>query len=152
MVWDALEGVRLERGYERVHTMTDYYDGPRKGIADFEGRPYLYESEWDELVDEYALAFRLSPVEPRLFGLALESWSIWRSWETAFYDGRATQDTHPALPEDRTRSDELHRILESELRIDAGNCIRAHGDFKAFDDSAWNGVGGRPLQVRWTRR
>lgn len=131
--------------------MTDYYDGPRKGIADFEGRPHLYESEWDDLADEYAFTFKLSPVEPRLFELALESWSIWRRWETAFYRGRTTVKTHPALPEERTRSVELKRILDGELRIDEGQCVRAEGDFKAIEDPEWNGLGWRPLQVRWTR-
>jgi hypothetical protein len=132
--------------------MTDYYDGPRKGIADFEGRPHLYESEWDDLADEYAFTFRLSPVEARIFDLALELWNIWRRWETALYEGRATPDTHPAVAEDRTRSDELHRILGSELKIDDANYVRADGDFKALDDPKWNGLGWRPLQVRWTRR
>jgi hypothetical protein len=28
--------------------MTVYYDGPRKGIADVDGRPHFYESEWDD--------------------------------------------------------------------------------------------------------
>jgi hypothetical protein len=91
-------------------------------------------------------------VEPRLFELALESWSIWRRWETAFHEGRATQETHPALPEERTRSDELNRILDTELRIDEANHERARGEFKAFDDAEWNGLGWRPLQVKWTRR
>jgi hypothetical protein len=40
-----------EAGYERVHTMTDYYDGPRKGLANFEGMPHLYEAEWDDQAD-----------------------------------------------------------------------------------------------------
>jgi len=30
--------------FEKVHTMTDYYDGPRKGIADFAGQPHFFES------------------------------------------------------------------------------------------------------------
>jgi hypothetical protein len=142
----------LEPGYERVHTMTDYYDGPRKGIADFEGRPHFYESEWDDRTAEYAITFRLTLVDPHLFELALESWSIWRRWETAFHQGRATQSTHPALPDEKTRSDELHRILNSELKINEGNCVRAQGEFKPLDHQEWNGLGWRSLQVRWTRR
>ena len=141
----------VETGYERVHTMTDYYDGPRRGIADFEGRPHLYESEWDDRADNYASTFRLTPVEPRILGLALESWGIWRRWETAFYQGRTAQETHPALPEERSRSDELHELLERELKIDEHHYIRAHGDFKTLDDPEWSELGWRPLQVKWTR-
>jgi len=29
--------------WDRVHTVNDYYDGPRRGIADVDGVPYIYE-------------------------------------------------------------------------------------------------------------
>jgi hypothetical protein len=141
----------LEPGYERVHTMTDYYDGPRKGIADFEGQPHLYESEWDDVADDWASTFKLSPVEPRLFALAMEAWGIWQRWEAAFHRGQATRDTHPALPEERSRSDELGQILDRELRTRDHGYVLARGDFKPLDDPAWSGAGWRPLQVRWER-
>lgn len=141
----------LEPGYERVHTVTDYYDGPRKGIADFEGRPHLYESEWDDTGDEWDPLFKLSPVDPRLLALALESWAIWRRWETAFHEGRTTRDTHPALPEERSRSDELDEILDRELKTVAHGVVLARADFKSLDDPSWSGFGWRPLQVRWER-
>ena len=146
------QGSPLGPGYERVHTMTDYYDGPRRGIADFDGRPHLYESKWDDFGDEYAFTFRLSPVEPRLFELALESWAIWRRWETAFHGGKTTQDTHPALPEDRPRHEELERVLVADLKIDARQAVRATGEFKQLSDPAWSGLGFPPLQVKWTVR
>jgi hypothetical protein len=141
----------MKKVYERVYTMTDYWDVPRRGIADFEGKPHLYESEWDREADDYAPTFRLSPVDPRLLSLAMESWRIWRRWETAFYQGKTTQQTHPALHEDKARSDELHYILDCELRINEHNYERAYGDFKVVDDPEWNRIGWRPLQVRWTR-
>lgn len=141
----------LETGFERVHTMTDYYDGPRRGIADFEGVPHLYVSEWDDGADIDANTFKLSPVEPRVLALALEAWAIWRRWETALHEGRTTAKTHPALPEERSRSDELEQILERELKIDEHNYVRVQGDFKPLDDPAWSGLGWRPLQVHWTR-
>lgn len=132
--------------------MTDYYDGPRKGIADLDGRPHLYESEWDDIGDDYAFTFRLSPVTPDVFALAMESWGIWLRWETAFHRGHTTQDTHPALPDDRARFLELEPLLEAELKIDDANHVRAQGDFKPFPSPEWSGVGFVPLQVKWTRR
>jgi hypothetical protein len=39
--------------------MTDYYDGPRKGIASFQGSPHVYESEWDDLSGGDGTLFRL---------------------------------------------------------------------------------------------
>ena len=40
--------------FERVHTMTDYYDGPRQGVADYQGHPHAYHCEWSEDDDSYA--------------------------------------------------------------------------------------------------
>lgn len=34
--------------FETVHILTDWYDGPRRGIADYRGRPHLFESEWSD--------------------------------------------------------------------------------------------------------
>jgi hypothetical protein len=131
--------------------MTDFYDGPRRGIADLDGRPHYYESEWDEFAHEYAITFRLSPVAADVFASAIESWRIWLRWETAFHTGQTTQDTHPALPEDRARFLELETVLEANLKIDDANHVRAHGEFKAFPTPEWSGVGFVPLQVKWTK-
>ncbi len=136
--------------FERVHTMTDYYDGPRGGIADFEGQPHLYESIFNDDADDYTDIFRLSPVSQDLFRLALEDWQNWLRWETAFHNGRTTRDTHPALPADRRRHDELDAILKDRLVIDDSNCFTANGEFRVRDDPDWSGRGFRPLEVKWS--
>jgi hypothetical protein len=138
-------------GFELVYTMTDYYDGPRRGVADYVGMPHLYESEWDDLKDDYAFTFRLSPIGPDVLKAELEAWAIWRRWETAFHQGLATIDTHPALPEDRARYDELALFLADHLQIDDAKVIRAHGEFEAREDPDWSVLGFGSLQVRWTR-
>ena len=136
--------------FEKVHTMTDYYDGPRRGIADFNGRPHFYDSEWDDLDDDYAFTFKLTPVPPEVFALALEAWAIWRRWETAFHDGQTTTETHPALPADRCRHDEISAILASRPVTDPTSRVRAHAEFRRAEEPSWNGRGWPPLQVRWT--
>lgn len=141
----------LKPGFELVYTMTDYWDGPRGGIADYQGAPHLYQSEWDDLQDEYASTFRLSPIGPDVLKAALEAWEIWRRWETAYYQGLTPHNTHPALPEDRARHEELNAFLEDHLQIDEANYIRAHGEFEAWEDPQWSGLGFASLQVRWTR-
>ena len=136
--------------FERVHTMTDYYDGPRRGVADFAGQPHLYESTFDNDADNYIDIFRLSPVAQDVFALALEDWQIWPRWETAFHNGHTTQDTHPALPDDRCRNNELDAILKERLLIDDANFFTARGEFRVRDDPDWSGVGFRPLEVKWS--
>jgi|SRR5438067_10799486 hypothetical protein len=105
------------RPFERVHMLTDYYDGPRQGIADFNGAPHLYESFWDESQEEFSEVHELRPVDAETFRLALEDWDIWMRWEDAFYAGQTTIDTHPALPPDRERHLEIAAVLPS--RFDA---------------------------------
>lgn len=125
---------------ETVHTMTDYYDGPRGGVADYLGRPHIYESEWSDSEGNYADTFLLSPIENDLLGLAVEDWEIFLSWRRAFEAGKATRDTHPALPEDRERHREVERLLEGRLEIDKKSALRANGQFEMVGDQ---------LMARW---
>lgn len=54
--------------YERVYRITAYYDGPREGIADFEGKPHLFRSERDYGANVF---FYLTPLSEELFQLAM---------------------------------------------------------------------------------
>ncbi len=102
--------------YDTVHTMTDYYDGPRRGIADVSGRPHVYTSTWADIdTDEEEDVFELHAIDAETLSLALESWAIWLRWEEAFHDGQTNLHTHPALPEDRARRDELDAALEQRF-------------------------------------
>jgi hypothetical protein len=96
-------GVNASAEFEIIYTMTDYYDGPRAGIASFHGIPHLYQSLFDYTHDDWTDIYLLKPIDEATFRLALEDWEIYKRWETARMNGQATIDTHPALPEDRLR-------------------------------------------------
>jgi len=131
--------------------MTDYYDGPRGGIADFEGRPHIYNSVLDDLRDGYTDTFLLMPIEEDLFQLALEDWAIWCRWEDAFHTGKATPETHPALPQDRARHEELKRLIGDRLAANPALSVRAHGEFRSGPPSTLRRSGLHDLEVRWTK-
>jgi hypothetical protein len=118
---------------ELVHTMTDWYDGPRRGVADFEGKPHYYECPWyagiDAGSDELPGDYLLTPLDAESYRLALEDWAIWERWEAAFDAGTVTLTTHPALPEDRTRHDEIEELLRTKLVTNTQLCQRAKGVF-----------------------
>jgi hypothetical protein len=80
---------QLKPEYERVFTVTEYYDGPRKGIASFLGVPHLYECLFDEEKDGFSDQFLLTPIDTETFQLAMEDWSIWQRWEVAFKTGKS---------------------------------------------------------------
>ena len=39
---------------ETVHTITDHYDGPVRGIANYRGRPHYYQRQFDDEADEWS--------------------------------------------------------------------------------------------------
>jgi hypothetical protein len=122
------ENTNVANEFEVVHTMTDYYDGPRGGIADYRGRPHIYESQFQESPDGTDV-FLLQPVDDETFRLAMEDWAIWCRWERAFHNKQTTEETHPALPVDRARHDELEKMLASRLSIKPDTGLRVRGRF-----------------------
>src|SRR5438874_250724 len=85
-------------GYEVVHTVTDYWDGPREGVANYEGQPHYYKCLFDEQTDEWSNIFVLRFLDKETFDLALEAWSIWLRWEAEYHKGKVNLESHPALP------------------------------------------------------
>ena len=130
--------------FEPVYTITDYYDGPRGGIAEFGGKPHTYESYWLDVGDDPTEdIFRLAPVDEETVRLACEDWEIFRRWDAAFRAGQTSESTHPALPDDRTRYEELARLLEGRLTTNGAGTFCARAQFRA--NEPWD------LQVEWTR-
>ena len=140
-----------ETEYETVHTVTDYWDGPRGGIADYNGKPYLYQSNFDDTADEWSDTFLLRSVDASVFAMALEDWEIWLRWERAFHEGRTTIETHPALPEDRQRHTELKTELDKHLTVDLTTAeVIARAKFRAMNDYDVQRPGfNQPLLVSW---
>jgi len=104
--------------FEDVFTETDYYDGPRKGVANFCGSPHFYDCVFSDKRQDYTNHYRLTRVSADTFQLALEDWAIWLRWEKAFKAGQTTLETHPALPQEAARHIEIDRILAVQLRTD----------------------------------
>lgn len=143
----------MEGTFERVHTVHDYYDGPRGGFADFGGMPHAYRSIWRDDVDSWdAERFELSPVSAEQMAIVMEDWAIWCRWEEALYAGMADESTHPALPADRARHDELAPRVEAALEIDPARRRIARGEFRAEETPHPPGPPTRRarLRVRWT--
>jgi len=125
--------------YEAVYTITDWYDGARSGVADLNGKPHYYETHWDEGEDDWSEIYLLKPLDAETFALAMESWEIWLRWERAFKEGKTTQETHPALPEERQRRNELEKILAERLVVSPETSVQATAEF-AY---------GEPTKVKW---
>lgn len=135
--------------------MTDYYDGPRGGIALFHGKPHLYESkfldfernaEGEYLEEDH---YYLTLIDDTVLQLALEDWEIWLRWEAAFHAGLTDTSTHPALPPDRSRHEILKPLLSSALLTKKDDAIVAKAEFRAIPNSRPEGCFLK-LEVAWT--
>lgn len=137
------------RPFEPVYTMTDYWDGPRAGLASFDGRPHAYASRFDEAKDDYEDVFELRPVDDETLQLALEDWQIFLRWEEAYRAGKVTLDAHQTLLEDRARHQELAGVLGERLAALPGPVTLARAVFRPAPGQTGAGR-GRAVEVQWT--
>jgi len=123
---------------EKVYTVEDYYDGPRGGIANFNGKPHIYECLFDYLEDEYSNGFKLMEISEETLQIALNSWDLWIKWDSKQNKTKEEMDSHPVLPEDRNLFNQLSTELEIRLKIDDSKAIIADGTFESIE-KGWNG-------------
>jgi hypothetical protein len=137
-------------GFEEVFTVTDYYDGPRKGVANYHGQPHFYDCIFAEQGQDYSNLYRLTPVSQELFLLALEDWAIWKRWERAFH-GEVDHTAHPALPSERDRHLLIQSQLDERLQTDVEQCIVCSGAFANAGDGVSTPGILVDLVVRWAK-
>jgi hypothetical protein len=145
-----MSAAELKPDHEEVFTVTEYYDGPRQGVANFKGQPHFYDCVFDEGRNDYSNLFALTPVSAHIFDLAREDWAIWERWEAAFYAGNTTRESHPALPQDRVRHEEIRAILGSALKTNKETCTVQAGLFEVLGSPTLPKGVIRPLKVKWT--
>jgi hypothetical protein len=146
----------MGRTFESVHTVNEYYDGPRLGVADFDGRPHVYRSLWlDAVDDDDDCLFALAPISPEAFAAVVEDWTIWRRFEHAYHHGQVQWSGEDAdwgaLPEDGTRHRQLAQAVEAALVIDESLRHLARGAFRAkgTPEPAHRVSTMHPLEVLW---
>jgi hypothetical protein len=110
----------------------------------------LYECIFDEDANGFSDLFRLTLIDSEILRLALEDWDIWRRWEAAFHLGLADRSTHPALPHESRRHEELKRILDKSLVTDPERAVTRIGEFKVLSNPALPTGVLRQVQVTWT--
>ena len=110
----------MSRPFEAVHTIAEWYDGPRAGAADYDGAPHWYRSvyldtaEWSPDEDR----FELTPLTPEALAWEREHTEIFERWDAARRAGTILwedDETFGALPEEMDRYHDLARLLEEYL-------------------------------------
>ncbi|MEH6418723.1 hypothetical protein [Pseudomonas sp. CGJS7] len=116
--------------YEPIHMTWDYDDGPRAGIADFQGQPHYFACAFDSEHPQYAEAFTLTPLDEETFGWAREHWAIWRHWEAEVHAGRQTPESHPKYGHYDPRYNELEALIDGGIDRLAARATLRHGRFR----------------------
>lgn len=129
--------------WNRVETVEDYWDGPRRGYAFMDGGLVFYDCIWSEEEDAFSDQFFVKPVSADLLVIVRERWSIWQRWERAFTAGETTKDTHPALPADKERNLELRSLLSRVEESTPAGTKKVNGEFRRLSDEAGS------WQVQW---
>jgi hypothetical protein len=132
---------------DNVYTF-DWYDGPRSGVADYNGQPYFFESQWVDVGSVDKDWYMLSPIPKALFEQEVEYWKLWKKYEAAYAAGEIGPEHHPFLLLDRPRGDELLQKLQCQLKIDIENHLIAQAQFSPIDEQTRQTV-GIEMQVRW---
>ncbi len=140
-------------GPERVAMIWDKWGGPLEGIADYKGAPHCFWLLFDTANDDWSEVYLLHPLNEDTLTLALEQYAIFLRWRRKFDDGIATLGSHPVLPQERQRFDEITDVLYNRLRFTPDHCIAAVGRFCTHPSGYPAGPGQRyltDLAVCWT--
>lgn len=119
---------------DRVLTIQDYYDGPRLGIAEWNGVPHIYEAEFDHSGDAYGDTYFLSPVDPHLLELVMEDWDIWLRWQAARERNEVAAEPWGILAVDVERSAVIKAVIGDRLKSDPLQRSRLRAMFNSGTD------------------
>jgi hypothetical protein len=129
---------------ERVLQIWIYHDGPRTGLALFNGLPHYFECIFDEDIDEFSDIFELYPVGDEFLELTKEQDKIFREWESRFHKGLASRETNPDHRGVNPKYDELDDLLDNAVAKLKPLANRYVPKFEALPDLAHPSPGIAP--------
>jgi len=134
---------------EHVYVENEWYDGPRAGVADVNGMPHRFTSQWDEVEDEYLGTFLLWPVAPAELALEQEQWAIFVSWNDQYEAGSVGSNTHPGHVGTNARWDEIEAHLASKRKSVPPTAKRATVQVFPLEREQRYALSGPDYQLSW---
>ena len=135
--WD--EEQLIADGFERVYAESEWYDGPRVGLADVKGKPHYFQNDAYDHADE-ADEYQVWPAGKATVELEREQWAIFARWNERREASEVGSESHPGRGGIDPRYDELELLLTphrqapddarrvvGELRFEAGARYRVEG-------------------------
>ncbi len=117
---------------EKVHVENDWYDGPRKGVADFQGKPHRFIAKYEN-EKGYLDEFTIFPVSEAELELEIEQWKIFVEWNKKYETGESSTDSHPGNGGVCKRYDEIEQLLQSKRNEYPESGLTAKAEFVRID-------------------
>ena len=135
---------------EKVYVENDWYDGPRRGIANYNGLPHRFVANFDELkgCDD---TFKIFPVTEEELSLEIEQWKIFVEWNNKYELGEVGTDTHPGHGGINKRWDEIEGVLSPKRNHIPSNALEANANFTQNEQSNRYDLSGPSYGVVWNR-
>lgn len=92
LVTDAGDGT-----FEPVLSYLGWWDCPRSGVALVHGKPYYFDCQFSEELDDYPEQFRLWSIAGDDLQDELDAWQMWAAWREK-YDSGLRPGPFPADP------------------------------------------------------
>ncbi len=134
---------------EHVFVENEWYDGPRAGVANVNGRPHRFVSQWDEQDDELLGTYLVWPVEEDELALEQEQWRIFSEWNKQYVAGRLGSETHPGHPGTDGRWDEITLQLASRRETVPSTARRAKAQMVHLEQEQRYALSGPGYQLAW---
>lgn len=135
---------------EKVYVENDYYDGPRAGVADVNGIPHRFVSNFDRDAGDWSDTFTLFPIGPDMLGLEREQWRLFVAWNRRYESGEVGVQTHPGHGGIDPRWDALEALLVESRRSIPTGARQAHAEFVRNDREERYSEEGPCYSVQWT--
>jgi hypothetical protein len=106
------------------------WDRPRRGVALKGDQLVYFECRYDEAEDDYSPEYGVKPISRDLLPPIAERRAIFNRWSDALHAANTKIETHPALPVDRARWDELGGMIDPEMKMDWSTAPLARPKFR----------------------
>ena len=135
---------------EKVYVENDWYDGPRSGVADFEGKPYRFQANFDDLKG-FEDTFKLYPISEEELQLEIEQWCIFVEWNKKYEAGEVGTETHPGHKGINKRYDEIQKLLKNKRKESLGHFVEAKALFEYSEQENRYELTGPCYGVTWKK-